>query len=528
MKKCVLAIDLGTSGCKAALVDLNGVVLGWDFRAVNTILPPGGGAEQNPDDWWHAILTSCKGVIRQTKVEPSSVIAICANTQGEGTIPVDKNGRPLCNAILWMDTRGASLVKKRLGGPLNVAGFAPHKLVHFIRLTGGVPSLTGKDPVGHMLLIKHEMPQVFRQTHKFLNVLDYINFKLTGRLVSTVDSIVTSWVTDNRNPRHIVLDNSLCDLIGIPPDKIPQPVPCTEILGEVDAKFAAAVGLSRHTPVVAGAIDATAAAVGSGAVADGDVHLYLGTSNWLGAHVPCKKTDLLSAIASLPCAIPSKYLMIALQATACGNLNFLVDKILFPSDTLQRSGKPKDVFKILDQLAENSPPGANGLIYTPWIYGERAPVENQTIRAGIHNLSLEHTRADLVRAVLEGVALNIKWVLKPVEKFLGKRCASIAAVGGGANSAIWCRILADVLDRPIRQIKKPIEANVRGSAFIAAVALGEMTYQDVPTRVGVESVCYPSPEHQKLYGLHFQEFKNLYDVEKSIHRRLNAFHHRIK
>jgi xylulokinase len=526
MKKYVLAIDLGTSGCKAALVDFFGEVAGWDFRAVKTLLPHGGGAEQDPADWWKAITAACASVIRETGVKPSAIAAVCANTQGEGTLPVDRNGEPLCNAILWMDTRGAAHVKKRLGGPVNVAGFAPHKLLRFLRLTGGAPSLTGKDPVGHMLLIKHEMPDIFRRTHKFLNVLDYVNFKLTGRIVSTVDSLVTSWVTDNRDPRRVTLDAELCRMIGVPPEKIPEPVPCTEILGEVDAKFAAAVGLAPGTPVVAGAIDATAAAVGSGAIADGDVHLYLGTSNWLGAHVPYKKTDLLSAIASLPCAIPDKYLMIALQATACGNLNFLVDKILFPDDALRRGGKPKDVYALLDQVAETSPPGANGLIYTPWIYGERAPVEDRSVRAGIHNLSLEHTRADLARAVLEGVALNIKWVLKPVEKFLGKRCAVIAVVGGGAKSAIWRRILADVLDRPIRGVKKPIEANVRGSAFMAAVALGEMSFSDVPARVGVETLHHPSRENREVYDLHFREFKNLYDAEKGVSKRLNAFHHR--
>jgi xylulokinase len=424
-----------------------------------------------------------------------------------------------------MDTRGAAQVRKRLGGVVNVAGFAPEKLARYIRLTGGAPSLTGKDPVGHMLFIKHERPDLYRRTFKFLNVLDFVNFRLTGRMVSTFDSILTSWVTDNRAPNDIKLDARLCAYLGIPPAKIPEPVPCTEILGEVDAAFASEIGIPASTPVVAGAIDVTASAVGAGTVHDGDVHLYLGTSSWLGAHVPFKKTDILSAIGSVPCAIPSKYLMIALQANACGNLNFLVDKVLFGNDPLPQAERPEDVYGILDRMAASVPAGANGLMYTPWIYGERAPVENQSIRAGIHNLSLEHSRSDLVRAIFEGVALNTRWILKPVERFLGHKCESIAAVGGGANSEVWCRIFADVLGRPVRQIWNPIEANVRGSAFIAAAALGKIAFDDVAHIVKTKATFEPRLKNRPVYDLHFSEFKRQYRVQKGISKRLNAFHH---
>jgi len=522
----VLAIDLGTSGCKAAIVDYFGTVHAWEFRGVETILPPGGRAEQDPEAWWRAITAACRAVVKQGVVPAGAIAAICANTQGEGTVPVDRDGKPLGNAILWMDTRGAALVRKRMSGLVNVSGYSPEKIVQYIWLTGGAPSLTGKAPVGHMLLIKQQQPDIYRRTHKFLNVLDYVNFRLTGRLVSTFDSIATSWLTDNRSPDRVKIDPRLCALIGIPPEKIPAPVPCTEILGGVAPDFAREVGLAPATPVGAGAIDATAAAVGAGTIGDGDTHLYLGTSNWFAAHVPFKKTDLLSAIASLPCAVPGKYLMIALQATACGNLTFLRDNLLFHRDLLYRDETPATFYQILDRLAESAPPGAHGLLYTPWIYGERAPVENQSIRAGFHNLSLEHTRPDLIRAVFEGVALNVRWLLKPVEKFLGRRCLSIAAVGGGAKSAVWCQIFADVLDRQIRQVRNPIEANVRGSAFIAAAALGRIRFDEIPQRVAIQATYDPQPQNRRVYDLHFAEFTNLYQAEKGIHQRLNAFHHR--
>jgi xylulokinase len=525
MAELILAIDLGTSGCKAALIDLAGEVQAWAFRQVDTRFTDGGGAEQDPDDWWRAILEASRAAI-ESEGAGASVIAVCANTQGEGTIPVDRDGAALRPALLWMDTRGAPLVKERLGGLLNISGYAADKLARYIWLTGGAPSLTGKDPVGHMLYVKHHEPEIYRRTYKFLNVLDYVNLRLTGRFASTVDSIATSWVTNNRTPGAVTLDEGLCQLIGVPRDKLPEPVPCHEILGPVDDAFAQAIGVPAGTPVVAGAIDATAAAIGSGAIEDGDAHLYLGTSSWLAAHVPSKKTDLLSSIASLPCALPSKYLMIALQTAACSNLNFLLDRVIFDDDPLSPEARPSDTYGLLDELAAEAPPGARGLLYTPWIFGERAPIEDRSIRAGFHNLSLEHRRRDVARAVLEGVALNVRWILEPVERFLGQRCASIAAVGGGARSTVWCQVLADVLDRPIRQVAKPIEANVRGSAFIAAAALGRIRFEDIPGLVQMEATYTPRAMTREVYDLHFREFKNLYKANKGIHRRLNTFHQR--
>jgi xylulokinase len=242
--------------------------------------------------------------------------------------------------------------------------------------------------------------------------------------------------------------------------------------------------------------------------------------------VPRKKTDIRAAIAAVPCALPERYLMIALQATACGNLDFLIDRILFDEDALWPGPRPDEVYAKLDRLVEQAPAGARGLLYTPWIFGERAPVEDRSIRAGLHNLSLEHARRDVVRAVYEGVALNTRWVLGPVERFLGHRAGPIAAVGGGARSAIWCQILADVLDRPVRRMRQPIEANVRGSAFLAWLALDRLTLADIPALTPAEALHEPNPAHRQVYERHFAEFKRLYTAHRPIHARLNAFHHR--
>ena len=175
--------------------------------------------------------------------------------------------------------------------------------------------------------------------------------------------------------------------------------------------------------VVAGAIDNTAAAIGSGAVEDFAPHLYMGTSSWICAHVPFKKTDALTSLASIPCAVPGRYLLTALQATAGGNLTFLRDNILYHEDELLAEERVPDVFKIFDRIAERVPAGSNGVLYTPWLWGERAPVDDRTLRAGLYNLGPQNTREDVVRAFLEGVALNTRWLMRPVRKFLRPRRA---------------------------------------------------------------------------------------------------------
>jgi len=373
-----------------------------------------------------------------------------------------------------------------------------------------------------MLFIKDEFPDVYERTHKFLNVLDYLNFRLTGRFVATPDSILTSWVTDNRDVENVVYSDSLLRGCGIDRDKFPEIVRCTDVIGTLDDGVAKTLGLTHGVPVVAGAIDTTAAAVGSGAVEDYEPHLYVGTSSWLAVHVPYKKTDVATSIASVPCAISGRYLMIALQATAGGNLAFLRDRILYHEDELRNGEIPSDFYELMDRIAERTPPGSNGVIYAPWIFGERSPVDDRSVRAMIFNLSLENSRADLIRAFMEGVALNTRWLLRPVEKFTGRRLRAINVVGGGASSDVWCQIFADVLDRPTRQVKDPIQANVRGAAFVASVGLGFISFRDIPGFMEYRATYAPRPETRRVYDTHFREFVNLYQRNKGIFRRLNA------
>ncbi len=518
----ILTVDLGTSSLKTALISTSGKVMGWEAQDLPLYILPNGGAEQNPQDWWDAFMVTARRLIQKEMVPVENIIAVCCSTQGECTVPVDDEGNALMNAISWYDMRGAKYLPKIIGGLIKMSGYNLFKILRWLNLTGGAPTHTGTDPSAHMLFIRYEYPEIYQKTYKFLAALDYMNLRLTGKIVATSDSILTSWVTDNRDSQHITYDDGLLKDCGIAPDKFPELVQCTTVVGDLKREVAQALGLKDGVKVVAGAIDVSAAAIGSGAVNDFDAHVYIGTSNWVAAHVPYKKTDLSSSMASVPCAIPGKYLMIVLQTTAGGNLNYLRDKILFHKDELLNENHPLDVFQIFDRIAAKVPAGSHGLMYMPWIYSERAPIDDRNVRAALFNISLENTREDIIRAFLEGVALNTRWLIAPAEKFMGRKLTQLNFVGGGAKSDVWSQILADVLNLNINQVRDPVQANARGAAFIAAVGQDYMGFEDIPQKVEFKATYSPNPENRALYDKLFAEFVHFYHQNKGSYKRLNG------
>jgi xylulokinase len=518
----VLAVDLGTSGCKCALVGLDGVVYKWTFRSVPLHIVDGIGAEQAPEDWWSAFINAARELISSLPDVDGRIEAICCSSQGECTVPVDEKGQPLHRAMLWIDMRGSDAIRRKAAGRIfSVAGYDPIKLFRWISRSGGAPTLSGKDSLGHMVFIQDTWPAIYERTHKFLNALDYMNLRLTGRFVATVDSILTSWVTDNRHVNDIRYDAGLVAQSGIAKDKLPEIVSCTDVLGPLCDSAAKELGLPQETLVVAGAVDNSAAAIGSGAVRDGEAHLYIGTSSWVGVHVPFKKTDLFSQIASIPCAIKGRYLAVALQSSAGSNLSFLCDKILFNEDELSAQ-RPADVYARLDRIAARAPAGARGLIYAPWLCGERSPVDNPTLRAGLLNMSLQHSREDMIRALLEGVALNTRWMTTPLNRFLGKPVHQITIVGGGGASDVWCQIFADVLGIPVRQPEAPIQANAIGAALIAGVGIGAISFDDIPNLTRIRRTYLPDAGKKAVYDESYENFKFAYKRLAPLYRRLNS------
>lgn len=526
--KYVLAVDLGTGGPKTAIVSTEGDVVAHEYHRNELILLPGGGAEQDPEEWWTTITDGLRHLVARNVVPAEDIVAICIGAQWMGTIPVDENGQHLHNALIWMDSRGARYVNDVVRGGIEIpgVGYNALKLRKWLNRTGGLPSRTGKDPVGHILWFKHEQPELYRQTYKFLDVPDYLNMRLTGRAAASYDTIVGYWCTDNRDLSRVHYDDDLIALCGLDRSKLPELLPTNAILGPVLPDVAEDLGINPDVQVVMGMGDTSAAGIGSGAVRDYHAHVYIGTSSWLSCHVPFKKTDITTNCTSLASGIPNRYWVATEQDVAGKALTWLIDNVLYPDDELSAGeGVPTDVFERLNAMAAKVPAGSDGVIFTPWLNGERTPVDNHFIRGGWFNLSLTTNRAVLVRAVMEGVGLNTRWMMEAAEKFVRKQRPDgfdyLNFIGGGANSPLWCQILADVLDRPIRQVADPVLANVRGAGFAAAVALGYLTWEELPEKVKITETYYPNPDNRSTYDQLFETFVGLYKQNKGLYAKLN-------
>ncbi len=517
----ILAIDLGTSGPKTAIVSTRGEVIDSAFVENRLHLLPDGGAEQDPEEWWQSILSGLKSLLAKKTVPAENIIAISCSTQWSGTVAVDKNGSHLMNALIWLDSRGSRYIKQISNGLIKIEGYGISKLLRWLRLTGGAPSHSGKDPIAHILYIKYEHPEIYQKTYKFLEPKDYINLRLTGRFAASFDSITLHWVTDNRDIHHIHYDDGLIGMSTIDKEKLPELKHAVDVLGKLKKEVADELGLRPDVAVIMGTPDVQAAAVGSGAVRDFDAHFYVGTSAWLTCHVPFKKTDIIHGIASLPSAIPGKYFVANEQETAGACLTFLRDNIFFAKDDLLAHPCPDNVYRIFDQIADQTPAGSNGLIFTPWLYGERTPLDDKYVRGGFFNQSLDTRRNHMIRAVMEGVAFNGRWLLSAVEKFVKRRLDPIRLIGGGAHSGVWCQIFADIFNRTIYQVKNPILANVRGAGFLGALALGFITLDDISKSVELLGTYHPNPANRAIYDSMFKEFKNIYKANRRIYARLN-------
>jgi len=522
MEPLILAIDLGTSGPKVALVTPRGEVIDCHTGATTLTILPGGGAEQDPAEWWASIRATTRDLLDANPGAATRVAAAGCTSQWSGTVAVDRDGRALQNAIIWMDARGAPHVHRITDGLLKIEGYGVRRLATWLRLTGGLPMRSGKDSIAHILFIKHTRPDVYRATHKFLEPKDYLNLRLTGLYAASWESITLHWVTDNRDIENIRYDERLLRYATLDREKLPDLRRAVDVLGPLTAAAAAELGLPPGIPVIMGTPDLHSAAIGSGAVGDFEPHLYVGTSSWLTCHVPYKKTDLFHNMGSLPSAVPGKYFLVNEQETAGACLAFLRDNILYADDLLAREPRIDDVYPVFDEMVAATPAGSERVIFTPWLHGERTPVEDALVRGGFHNLSLRTTRAHLVRAVFEGVAYNTRWLLKYVEKFTGRRMDGIRMIGGGAKSGIWCQIHADVLDRAIRQVRAPVEANVRGVGLLAAVALGYTTFAEIDHNVPIAAVYEPNPAHRRLYDELYGAYEAIYKQNKRIYRALNG------
>jgi xylulokinase len=455
----VLGFDFGTSAVKAALFTAAGEVVARASAGYSLSLPAPGWAEQRPGDWWSAMRATTAALLA-SGVAASRVAAIGVAAQMCGLVPVDAGGTPLHNALIWLDTRSEALARRIFGSRFGIDGYAPLALLRWLFLTRGAPNLSGRDPTTKMLWLRAERPELWRRTAKLLDVKDYLVHRLTGRFVTSPDTAHLTWLMDARPGRGCWSD-TLLRRLGIDRALLPEIDRATAQAGGLTADAAAALGLAPALPVAVGLGDVSAAALGAGTLAPGATHLCVGTSAWFGAHLPRPRVDPFTKVGSISAASGSGYLLIAAQETAGASMAWAARTLGFEGD-----------LAAIERLAVSVPPSADAPYFLPWLYGERVPVDDAALRGGFLNLSMAHGRGEIVRALYEGTALNLRWAMRATDRLTGRAGTPLRLVGGGANSQLWCEVLADVLQRPIERMEAPELSGARGAAMTAAVAAG--------------------------------------------------------
>lgn len=517
-ERFVLAVDLGTGGPKVGLVSLTGRVAWNDHCPVTTRWLPGGGAVQDAVVWWELIADATRRAMASGAVAPNQIEAVSCTGQWSSTVPVDEHGIPVGDCVLWMDSRGAPYAKAVIAGPLS--GFAPVPLAVWVRRTAGAPSTTGADPIGHMLYLLHDDPEVAAAARWFLEPVDYLSMRFTGIATASHASMTGAWLTDNRHLEQLEYDPDLVRRSGVSLHHLPPLRATGSMVGPVLPEVAKSLGLPDGVQVVTGMPDLHSGAVGAGTVLDFETNLAISTSSWISCTVPFKKTDIFRQIAAVPGLTPDRYLVANNHETGGACLQWLRDQVIAPADGLNGDHEPPS-YPALTGAAASIPAGAGDIMFTPWLSGERSPVDDRYARGGFHNLSLSTTRAHMVRAVLEGVAYNSRWLHDAVERFVKRRLDHLRFIGGGAQSDLWCQIHADVLDRTIERVADPVDANLRGAALLAGISLGAVQPREVRDLVKVDATFRPDHANRATYDRLYAEFPKLYKAQKGMFRRLN-------
>jgi len=528
----ILAVDLGNGGPKVAVCGLDGDLRAVAFRPVHVYVGRDGAVTQDAVEWWDVLLEAAREAIAAAGADGAQLHAVAVTGQFASSVPVGADGRPAGDVLIWSDTRARDLSRGVIGGPVNVAGFAPLKTLPFVRITGGAPAPSGADPTGHALLLKYRLTDVYAKTKVILEPVDYLGLRFTGRAAATAASMMGSWLTDNRPGAPLGYVDALLARTKRDRDRLPELLPMGSVLGPLLPEVAADLGVAAGAPVVCGIPDLHAAVVGSGATGLYETHIAVSTTSWIGCRVPFKRTDVIHQIATVPGLDAAHPLVANNQETGGAALHWLREQIVAPPDGLLGGGSgigaagaaPEGAAPSYDdllRLAATAPAGCEGVLFMPWLSGERSPAEDKVVRAGWLNLSLRTDRAMLVRSVLEGVALNARWLMDAYEKFIKRPVPKVRLLGGGAQSELWCQIYADVLGRPVEQVADARNAQLRGVALWARICLGELTLDDVPARVPVPAAFEPSADCA-TYAALYAEYRKLFGRLKGLYHRMNA------
>lgn len=510
----VLAVDLGTSGPKAALVSETGKVAATSIRSISTRLIDPNGAEQDANEVWSAVADAMREVIKNSGVAPGSIAAVALASQYFSIVPVGADGEAAGPLLLWMDQRG---------GPQSMAllGRHPQAFTRWLEVHGIPPLPTGDDSLSKMLWVQAERPDVYEHTACFLEPEDFVAARLSGRFTANVCTAFSMLLTDMNDLQSLDWSEELVTMSGIDSDKLPELVPPNSVIGKVEPAIAKDLGLSPETVVISGVNDTQAAAIATATFRASCGGLNAGTTGQVLGHMSGKKGDLVRSLVSMPSAVPGRYMVMAENGIAARALDHFLSGTVFASDALADSSK-EDRFSGLDEAVESTPAGAGGLLCLPSLTGTVSPDSNPNARGAFINIGLETDRSRMLRSILEGVAFSLRGLLTAVEDFTGDSYEELRFSGGGARSSAWGRIMADIIGRPVSALEDPVHASNRASALLAFQTLGVATLDDIDRFCPVQHTYEPTAEHSALYDHLFNQFQAAKAALQPVYNGLNS------
>jgi len=494
----LVGIDIGTSGTKGVLMDREGKIYARAGREYSIDIPQPGWAEQNPKMWWEATIRVIRELIKKTEVNPQQIRGIGLSGQMHGTVFLDKNLLPFRPAIIWADQRSSSQcesIYQKIGKE------------RLAELTGN-PITTGF-MCSTLLWIKENQPEEFNTIYKIILPKDYIRYRLTENLGVEVTDASSTLLLDIKRR---CWSEELLDILNLPLKILPEKVhESREVAGYLCAKAARDSGLLEGTPIVYGGGDQSMQAIGNGVIRPGILSSTIGTGGQLFITVDKFTYDPRLRIHTFCHAIPDTYHLLSAILSAGLSLKWLRENILYTADS----------YGIFDKEADKIKVGSEGVIFLPYLLGERSPYMNPQAKGVFFGLNLKHHRAHLIRAIMEGVVFALRDCLEVFEE-LGIKIDQVIASGGGAKSKVWKQIQADIFNKEVFTTQS-VEQAAMGAAILAGVGVG--IYKDVEEGCKKivklkEEKIKPIPENVNIYHKQFEIYKSLYQDLKEDFKKL--------
>ena len=504
MDRYVISHDVGTSSVKTALVSNEGKVIAHQTASYPFQHPKPGWVEQKPEDYWNGVVKNTRNLMEEGKIDPSQIIGMVFSTQAMGIIPIDRDGNTLHANITWVDGRAeeqAQWLMQKLGG----------KRI-FKRIIG--VEITGKDVIPKLRWLKQNKPEIYNKTTCILDVNGYLKYKATGKKVIEWSGACSyGFSLRKKDWERSVFKVARIDLKIMPPL-----VRSTDLIGQLTPAAARELNLPETINVFGGCDDTQSAAMGSGANGEGMAHIYLGSSAWAGI-TTTRNLKHKNGAFCLQSADPEFNLLVGITESAGSNIDWLIDNFY----KLEKADpKIENIYAFLDSETNGIPDGSEHLIFTPWLLGERCPVSTTTTRGTIFNLSLEHNRGHMVKAMLEGIGYNLKWILDNYEKDFGFRVDTLRAIGGGSVNEKWIQGIANITGKKIETITEPRMAGAIGAAACAFVGTGVFSnFGEVSAHIHVDKVFLPQPDKQENFASLFKTYKAIYSDLKQTYRKIN-------